>query len=161
MRALKKSPGTYLPPVTLSSQKKEAPSAISCHPHHGKAGKNYRRNQEPQDNVHAEQNKLSPDRLFFWAQGPPGRLNSSFPATESQTVRFRLFCSSRQKKYQVQRNPKELPRCFLRNGGYWYSTRRFPPAFRSSEAQADKDLTEEQTVQYGDQDAEQRADKHL
>ena len=28
-------------------------------------------------------------------------------------------------------------------------------------AQADKDLTEEQTVQYGDQDAEQRADKHL
>lgn len=27
--------------------------------------------------------------------------------------------------------------------------------------QADKDLTEEQTVQYGDQDAEQRADKHL
>ena len=28
-------------------------------------------------------------------------------------------------------------------------------------AQADKDLTEEQAVQYGDQDAEQRADKHL
>ena len=28
-------------------------------------------------------------------------------------------------------------------------------------AQADKDLTEDQAVQYGDQDAEQRADKHL
>ena len=30
-----------------------------------------------------------------------------------------------------------------------------------SKAQADKDLTEEQAVQYSDQDAEQRADKHL
>ena len=28
-------------------------------------------------------------------------------------------------------------------------------------AQADETLTEEQAVQYGDQDAEQRADKHL
>ena len=33
--------------------------------------------------------------------------------------------------------------------------------FACGKAQADETLTEEQAVQYGDQDAEQRADKHL